>query len=202
MLLELSIERIAYIIEKGLFNKRDFRKEAKEKGQKDFEETYQQAISEFKTFIDQSLQADTSIDLAALLDLNINIELLFDKQFQTDDEKLNNLIKEAKDRFFNPKDKQIALEKLWDAFERIKTYFSNNKRQSSNKLVDLISNGFDEPTLSNEFNTLTKIGNDFRIRHHETDKREISFDKHLNYLFFRMLALIDLCLVCIKENTK
>ncbi len=50
-----------------------------------------------------------------------------------------------------------------------------------------------------EFWLETKIGNEYRIRHHETDKKEITETKHINYLFFRMLSLIDLCLTGINE---
>lgn len=134
-----------------------------------------------------------------MLDFNINTELLFDKQAQTDDEELNKLIKDAKDRFFIPEDKQIAVEKLWDAFERIKTYYVGNKKQSSEKLVSLISKNFSSELLDAEFQILTKIGNQYRIRHHETDKKEIIEAKHLNYFFFRMLTLIDLCLTSIND---
>lgn len=200
VLLELSIDQIAYIIEKGLFNKRNFVNLIKEKTQNNVEETYQKAIYEFKTFIDSCLQPNSSVDLISLLDLNINIELLFDKQVQTEDTQLNNLIKEAKERFFFPNDKQVALEKLWDAFERIKTYYDSNKKQSSKKLIENASRGFDEGILSKEFIELTNIGNQFRIRHHETDKLEITDNKHINYLFFRMLTLIDLCLTTINES--
>lgn len=146
-----------------------------------------------------SLNIDKGVDLSYLLDFNINTELLFDKQVQTDDDELNKLIKEAKDRFFNPKDKQIAIEKLWDAFERIKTYYESNKKQSSEKLVSIISKNFNSELLDTEFQILTKIGNEYRIRHHETDKKEINETKHLNYLFFRMLSLIDLCLTSIND---
>lgn len=200
VLLQLSIGEISYLIEKGLFNKRDFKKEAKEKGIADYEEIYQKAVMEFKSFIDQSIHMESSIDLSYLLDLNINVELLFDNQNQTDDNELNKLIQEAKNRFFNPSDKHIAIEKLWDAFERIKTYFESDKKQSTQKLIKLISNEFDEGFLNEEFMTLTKIGNQFRIRHHETNKKELGNTKHINYLFFRMLTLIDLCLTCINEN--
>lgn len=199
VLLQMTIRELSLVIEKGLFNKRDFRKEAK-KDNKDFEENYQNAIKEFKNLFNDSLSIDAGVDLSYLLDFNVNAELLFDKQAQTDDDELNKLIKEAKDRFFNPKDKQIAIEKLWDAFERIKTYYEGNKKQSSEKLVSIISKNFNSDLLESEFQSLTKIGNEYRIRHHETDKKEITETKHFNYLFFRMLTLIDLCLTSINEN--
>lgn len=198
VLLQMSVKDISVVIEKGLFNKRDFRKEAKGKDQ-DYEDNYQSAIKEFKVFFNESLKIDKGVDLSYLLDFNINTELLFDNQVQTDDDELNKLIKDAKDRFFNPKDKQIAIEKLWDAFERIKTYYEGNKKVSSEKLVSIVSKDFNSELIDNEFQILTKVGNEYRIRHHETDKKEITETKYINYLFFRMLSLIDLCLTSINE---
>ena len=118
----------------------------------------------------------------------------------TIDQELNKLIEEAKKRFENPSDKKIALEKLWDAFERIKTYFGTNKKLSSEQLVDLISTNFDKDFINNEFKELTSIGNSYNIRHHEQGKIIISENKHIEYLFFRMLALLNLCVENIHEK--
>ncbi len=41
---------------------------------------------------------------------------------------------------------------------------------------------------------LTKIGNEFQIRHFEVDKIEVKDEKHIDYLFYRMFSLIDLLL--------
>ncbi|MCK9482198.1 MAG: hypothetical protein M0R38_10625 [Bacteroidia bacterium] len=200
VLLQLTIKEISIVIERGLFNKREFRKEAKEK-RLNYEGNYQKAIEEFKAFFKESLNTNKGIDLSFLIDLNINTELLVNKDIDTDDEELNKLIEEAKKRFFNPMDKQVAIEKLWDAFERLKTYYQGiDKRQSAGKLLTIVSGNIDGEFINNEFIILTKIGNEYRIRHHETDKKEIHEIKHLNYLFFRMLSLIDLCLTSIKEN--
>ncbi|PHR53576.1 MAG: hypothetical protein COA44_15235 [Arcobacter sp.] len=128
--------------------------------------------------------------------------MLFDNEAKTSDIELNTLIEEAKERFINPKDKQIALEKIWDAFERIKTYFSAEglkKNHSASKLVEIISDNFDKDFMNDEFKKLTNIGNSYRIRHHEVDKIELT-PEHTNYFFFRMLTLIDLCLIFL--NTK
>jgi len=194
VLQELNISQISFLIEKGLFNKKDFKLLENKKAN-----NYENSIQEFRLFINDCLN-ENSIDLSYLLELNINVELLFDNQPQTKDEELNKLIKEAKDRFFIPQDKQVAIEKLWDAFERIKTYFGTDKKSSSNKLISLIAVDFSEEVINEEFKILTKIGNEFRIRHHETDKKDIIENKHLNYLFFRMLSLLDLCLITIKKN--
>ena len=46
--------------------------------------------------------------------------------------------------------------------------------------------------LDTELKALTSIGNSYRIRHHETDKVEIKSGSHIDYLFYRMMALISL----------
>jgi len=204
VLKELTISEIANVIEKGLFRKKDFsNSNLRREGNKNYSanEFLQLAIQDFKDFIDRCITANESVNLLEILDLNINLELLFENKATTDDEELNDLINEAKSRFLNPTDKHIALEKIWDAFERIKTYYDSgkNKSKSTDQLIENISSNFNKELFEEEFRKLTSIGNNYRIRHHETDKLEISDPKHLNYLFFRMLTLIDLCLVKLKE---
>lgn len=155
-LLLLDIDDLSLVFRKGLFNKRDFRKYTKE-NKLDFETEYQKAIKEFKEILNDSLQSDEGMDLSYLFDLNVNVELLFDRKTKTNDKELDSLINEAKDRFFIPKDKQIALEKLWDAFERIKTYFDSNKKKSSTELVSIASKEFSFEIIENEFKLLTKM---------------------------------------------
>jgi hypothetical protein len=140
VLLQLSIKEISLIIEKGLFSIREFKRIAKDNNA-DYKTEYNEAITEFKIFFEESLVTETGVDLSFLLDLNVNIELLFDNKRKTKDNELDKLIQESKDRFFNP---------------------------------------------------------NYRIRHHETDKKEITNKNHVNYLFFRMLSLIDLCLSSIE----
>lgn len=198
VLLELDISQIGFVIENGLLKRKDFIDFAK-KNILVFDEFQNNAIKEFKRFIDESLKANDTIDLSTVLDLNVNIELLFDNKANTKDIELNLLIQEAKERFLNPNDKQIAIEKLWDAFERIKTYFDTNKKKSSEELINIIKGEFEDSFFQEEFSKLTSIGNNYRIRHHEKDKKEIVENKNLNYLFFRMLSLIDLCLINIQD---
>ena len=116
----------------------------------------------------------------------------------TNDEELNKLIEEAKDRFIS-NDKQVAIEKLWDAFERLKTYFDKNKKESGNRVIEIISQNADKDSFEDEFKKLTKIGNNYRIRHHEIDKKELT-DENREYFFKRMVALIDLCLRHLNEE--
>lgn len=204
VLKELTTKEIAKVIEKGLFRKKDFyNPNFRRESNKEItaEQFVQLAIQDFKDFIDRSVKANESVNLLEILDLNINLELLFENKANTKDAELNKLIEEAKSRFLNPNDKYIALEKLWDAFERIKTYYDSgkNKAVSADKLVEVISLNFNKELFDEEFKKLTIIGNNYRIRHHETDKQEITDLKHINYLFFRMLTLIDLCVVSLKE---
>ncbi len=198
---ELNIKEIHALVSTGLFRKKYFIDFAKEKDL-NHSDLFKGAAKEFKEFIQNSITANEAFDLSSVLDMNVNVELLFDNVANTQDIELNKLIEEAKERFFNPNDKQVALEKLWDAFERLKTYFSQDglkKNQSADKLTTIISEHFDKEFIDEEFTKLTKIGNNYRIRHHEMDKQELT-QVHTNYFFFRMLSLIDLCLTFLREE--
>ena len=94
-------------------------------------------------------------------------------------------------------DKQVAIEKLWDALERLKTYYTDrDKKASVSKIIDEMSGGDGNFAIlfTKEFKELTTIGDDYRIRHHETSKIEIKDIKHLDYLYARCHALINLAL--------
>lgn len=91
-----------------------------------------------------------------------------------------------------------AVEKIWDAFERIKTYYypALNKKKSVEKIIKDISceNENIEMMFDLEFKTLTDIGNNYRIRHHEINKIDISKELHYKYFYKRCLALISVLL--------
>lgn len=96
----------------------------------------------------------------------------------------------------NPLAQKDAVEKIWDALERLKTYYSSDKKASSNQLIGNMAEGSNEfaQLLTEEFRKLTEIGNNFRIRHHETNKIEIVSEKHYDYLFNRCLSIIALAI--------
>lgn len=97
----------------------------------------------------------------------------------------------------NPAARQDSVEKIWDALERLKTYYTNlNKKDSATKIVTDMGNGKSEfiDIFDEEFKALTKIGNGFRIRHHETDKIDITDIRHYDYFFNRCLSLIGLAI--------
>lgn len=108
------------------------------------------------------------------------------------DVELDGLLSLAKERYLSRKadDRTLALEKLWDAFERLKTVdILGNKRQSANALLDHITSGEFRAFTETEMRSLTDLGNKFMIRHHETDKHPVPEDAQ-DYLFARMGALI------------
>lgn len=100
-----------------------------------------------------------------------------------------------------PQARQDSVEKIWDALERLKTYYTTmDKKTSAAKIVDDMANSQAEfsTIFDEEFRALTKIGNDFRIRHHETNKTDITDSRHYDYFFNRCLSLIALAIQYLK----
>ena len=99
--------------------------------------------------------------------------------------KLEELIQDATNKFRNPRlnERKIALEKLWDAFERLKTIEIPEEKQKKTLFKDI---------LENECKTLTNIGNQYQIRHFEKYTEPIASEEHLDYLFYRMYSLLSL----------
>lgn len=97
---------------------------------------------------------------------------------------------------------QLAMEKIWDAFECMKTYYSKDKKNSCIKIINAVSVSNPElyTFLDEEFNKLTKIGNEYQIRHFEKGKIEITNNKIKEYLYSRCLALINLVIRSIENQ--
>lgn len=102
-------------------------------------------------------------------------------------------------------EKQIAVEKIWDAFERMKTLYEDStsnidKKKSAEMIVNKISGNKQNwlDLFNAEFKTLTEIGNIYRIRHHETTKIKIEKPEWLDYFFGRCYALISMVIQFIK----
>lgn len=95
---------------------------------------------------------------------------------------------------YNKGEYSYAVEKIWDAFERIKTsYPTLDKKKSAEKIINDISYGNEhiKKMFDNEFKVLTDTGNSYRIRHHEINKIDISKELHYKYFYKRCLALIS-----------
>ena len=118
--------------------------------------------------------------------------------FHTGDDVLDGLLETARYKFLShdPNVRRESLEKLWDAWERLKTLDTpSNKRLSIQNLLDQVAS---EQTyrslLEAEARALTDIGNTLQIRHHEIGKPPISGDTQVDYLFHRLFALVLLIL--------
>jgi hypothetical protein len=114
------------------------------------------------------------------------------------DATVDELLREAIEKFKDaaPQTRKAGLERLWDAWERLKTLgTSGNKKMSSAALLDAAATErrFRE-VLEAEALALTKVGNDFHIRHFETNRSPLTDAAQVDYLFHRMFALLHLLL--------
>jgi len=112
------------------------------------------------------------------------------------DARLDELLDEALSKFLDksPVVQKEALERLWDAWERLKTLADADKKKG----IGLLLSGAGGPDLTDVLNAeggaLTDIGNEFQIRHFEKNKKPLRDASHVEYLFHRMFALVRLLL--------
>jgi hypothetical protein len=126
-------------------------------------------------------------------------EALIRTAFATGDNETDRLLEAARLRIASPKpeDRKDALEKLWDAFERLKTLEPGaNKRAQAEALLDRTATPGSQlrQMLGDETMVLTGIGNTFRIRHSETSQELLTSEEQVDYLFSRMFAFIRIVL--------
>ena len=114
----------------------------------------------------------------------------------TGDRELDHLLDVAISRSLQPQAeaRQDALEKLWDAFERLKTIeCPGNKKKGVELLIDRAV-ASDAPLfrseVTKEFRALTEIGNGMRIRHAEIGTEPVGDNGAKDYLFWRAFSLI------------
>jgi hypothetical protein len=118
--------------------------------------------------------------------------------FSSGDPALDTMLEAAKGKFLdpNPAIRRESLEKLWDAWERLKTLESGKDKKASIQLM--LDRASPEPNfraaLDQEARELTRIGNSFQIRHTETTQTPLALNEHVDYLFHRLFALIRLFL--------
>lgn len=146
------------------------------------------------------LSADGTINR----DIPSEFQPIINKVYNTSDGRLNELMSQALSKFGLPKmeDRVAALEKIWDAFERAKTYYGAKKNVSADKVLELASDEIPEfkQILDEEAAKLTSIGNAFQIRHFEADKVELKNNNQVDYLFYRMASLIHLLLTALETE--
>lgn len=118
--------------------------------------------------------------------------------FRTGDADLDLLLESARTKYLDPDSnvRRESLEKLWDAWERLKSIEPDKDKKSS--VEALLNKAAAElrfrDRLDKEARELTDIGNKFRIRHSETNRAPLELSEHVDYLFHRLFALIRLFL--------
>lgn len=129
------------------------------------------------------------------------VESSFDQVSIVHESGLRQLLFEAVQLYKNPRPdiNKLALDKVWDAFERLKTIYVDadiDKKHSVAEVVSKVSCGREAygKLIDDEFKSLTTIGNTFRIRHHELDKIDLCDDNYVEYLFSRCFSLIALAI--------
>lgn len=159
------------------------------KGQGDFRNRVNRILS--RNGVGFALESDGTVVrlVSPILDEDIRQSV-----FDTGDPTLDALLESARTKFLDPDPatRREALEKLWDAWERLKTLEPGAGKKES--VTALLDKSADEPTyrqvLETEANALTNIGNTFRIRHSEVSQVEIRREEQVDYLFHRLLSLI------------
>ena len=118
--------------------------------------------------------------------------------FNTGDTALDQLLETARRKYLSPDEaeRRIALEKLWDAFERIKTLEDADKRRGASLILDKAAPSSPKlrQALERQVKEMTGLGNELMIRHHETNKEVIAASQQLDYLFGCMFSLVRLLL--------
>ena len=124
-------------------------------------------------------------------------EELASAHFQTGDSELDKMLERARHKFLDPSEatRREALEVLWDAWERLKTLGDgSNKRTQSSSMLDNMA-GSSSPNfrqaLEREATELTWIGNNLQIRHSERTQERLAEGVHVDYLFHRLLSLMQ-----------
>lgn len=103
-----------------------------------------------------------------------------------------------------PNDQKDAVEKIWDAFERLKSYYATSQKEkasSIDKFLTDMSGGeeYFKHLFDTEFKALTNdIGNACHIRHSEVWQVDITDMRHYDYFFNRCLSMIALAIQYLK----
>lgn len=118
--------------------------------------------------------------------------------FCSGDRTLDNMLEECRTKFSerDPLVRREALERLWDGWERLKSLADPGDKKKSIKIIlDAVAT---EPTLRSRLEAeaieLTAIGNSHLIRHSEVNQVAVIDVDHVDYLFHRLFAMIQLML--------
>lgn len=101
----------------------------------------------------------------------------------------------------NPNSNKLAVEKIWDALENLKTYFiDSKKKQADQKVSDILGAGDAQISkiFEKELSELGNIGNNYHIRHYNDKQVAVTDSRHYDYFFNRCLSLIALAIQYLK----
>lgn len=118
--------------------------------------------------------------------------------FNSGDRTLDNMLEECRAKFSdrNPLVRREALERLWDAWERLKSLADPSDKRRSVKII--LDGTATEPSLRARLETeaqeLTSIGNSHLIRHSEVNQVPVIDVVQVDYLFHRLFAMVQLVL--------
>ena len=123
-------------------------------------------------------------------------QMVTQAHFSTGDRITDELLETSRLRILSPRqeDRRDGLEKLWDAFERVKTLEPGPKSVSADVLLDAAARSGTKMrgVLADEARALTAIGNQHLIRHSETTQEPLETALQVDYLFARMFAFLYL----------
>ncbi|MNN78917.1 hypothetical protein D3C81_1955170 [compost metagenome] len=96
----------------------------------------------------------------------------------------------------NPLVRREALERLWDAWERLKSLADpSDKKRSVKIILDAVTSvPLLRERLETEATELNSIGNSHLIRHSEISQVPVIDVDQVDYLFHRLFAMIQLML--------
>lgn len=116
--------------------------------------------------------------------------------FQSGDRIFDVMMEESRTKFSDPDPlvRREALERLWDCWERMKSMADpHDKRKSIGLILDrAASEATFRALLETEARALTEIGNDRLIRHHEVRQTPVIDVDHVDYLYHRLFAMMQL----------
>ena len=150
----------------------------------------------FRKILKTSISENNIPDFTNDRNLNIKQEKLEDEQ----DKYFDTLLDDSEKLYSNGQKKE-AINNLYDAFERVKNYYDNNKKTSISMLCDRISKstGIETDIFHERFSSLTAFCNNYNIRHHDKKVRileTISYD----YIYHEILNLLNLIIKVIKDH--
>ena len=124
-------------------------------------------------------------------------EALARPYLRTGDSTLDVMLEESRTKFSdpNPLIRREALERLFDAWERIKSLAHANKATSIGILLDKCASEAEfRAQLDKEARELTGIANSYLLRHHEVSQVAVVDVQHVDYLYHRLFAMVELVL--------